>query len=262
MRRSFSFAAERGRRARGRLIAATVLLVLIFILDAILGGPVRGALRGAVAALWSATSSVRLSITDSGYFASHRALARDNELLREQLASAQEDAAAYQGLKQENDDLRGLLHLASTTRGITAPVVSSFSTSPYGTFMIGAGKMDGIASGDLVLTSDGFVIGTVTTPGDRTSLVTGTFASGSSIDALVGSAPAVVEGRGGGNATARLPRDASVSVSDPVIAPSLGSRQIGVVGHIDASESSAEQVVYIRLPMNLSALRYVYIATR
>ncbi len=262
MRRDFSFTTERGRRARRRLVAATALVIVIFILDALFGGTLAGAIRSLTAGIWSASSSVRQTILQSGYFATHRALARDNALLRDQLAAIQEDAAAYQGLKAENNQLRAFLHMASTSRGITAPVISSFRSSPYGTFLVGAGEADGITEGAIVMSSQDFAIGTVKSVTANTALVAGTFASGQSTDALIGNTAAVVEGRGGGNAVATVPREAVVHEGDSVIAPALGSRQIGIVGHIDASESSAEQTVYIDLPINLSTLRYVYLVPK
>ena len=109
------------------------------------------------------------------------------------------------------------------------------------------------------MTSQDFAIGTVTDASAHSSLVTSVFASGATVDALLGTSAAIVTGRGGGNAVASIPREATVSVNDPVVAPSLSSRQIGVVGHVDSNPASAEQIVYIQLPFNLSSLRYVYI---
>jgi len=259
MRRDLSFTAQRGRRARQRLIFATILIVILFILDALFGGPLRLALQSGAATVWKVTASARNAITGSGYFTSHRTLAQQNETLEEQLAASQSDAAAYQGLKEENDELRAFLHLASSTPGLTAPIVSSFRASPYGTFMIGAGTADGVVPGSIVMSTEDFAIGTVTSAEVHTALVTGSFASGSSIDVLIGTTAAVANGRGGGNAIAMVPREASIHENDAVVAPSLGSHQIGIVGHVDDSASSAEQTVYIQLPINLSSLRYVYI---
>ena len=66
-------------------------------------------------------------------------------------------------------------------------------------------------------------------------------------------------GDGGGNAHASVPRGIPVHEGDAVIANAYGGRAIGVVGKVVSSPASAEQTVYMRLPVDLASLRYVYI---
>ncbi|MEK7601302.1 MAG: rod shape-determining protein MreC [Patescibacteria group bacterium] len=250
------------RDGRRRLFFATVFVLVVIALDMFSGGSLRATARSLTARVWSASAYVRGAVFGSGFFSSRASLASENATLRETLARYQEGAAGYQVLKQENDSLRSMLHLAQSERGITAPVVSSVIASPYGTFLVGAGTTDSVAVGSLVVTEGGFVVGTVSEAASRTSVVSELFAGGSSVNVLVGGAPAEAVGRGGGNARISLSRDVSVREGDPVTAPSLGGRAVGTVGKVVSDPSNASQTVYVILPVNLASLTYVYVIPR
>jgi cell shape-determining protein MreC len=246
-------------RGRSRLLFATVLILLIFALDALLGGPFRNFTRGVAASLWTGMGSVRSSIAASGFFARNSTLATENTSLKSQLAALQERAAAYNGLKEENDTLRTMLHFARDSQGVTAPVVSSYHASPYGTFTVGAGANDAIATGDLALSDTGYVVGRVADVGETHTLVKTAFKSGTQIDVIIGNAAVSATGEGGGNARVAVPRGIDVRVGDPVIAPGFGGHPVGIVGKVEQVSTTAEQKVYIVLPVNVSLMRFVYI---
>lgn len=259
MAREFSFNPPGGRRGRRKLIYATLLVLILLALDSLTGGSVRAIVQKAGSTLWTSSERARSAVFDSGYFSTRRSLANENKVLREQLDRNTEKASAYEALRQENDLLRALLHLAQEETGITAPIVSSVRSSPYGTFLVGAGLVDNIPAGSLVVTEGGFVVGRVSEVRERTTLVTEIFAGGGSVDAMIGGAVAPAEGRGGGNARVIMPRGVLIQEGDPVTAPQLGGRPIGLVGKVESDTSSASQMVYVSLPVNLASLRYVYI---
>lgn len=250
---------------RNRLLAVTVLVLLTFAGDLVLRGAIRNEVHGGVAIVSRWAAAAGNVVTGSGLLSSKRSLERQNRLLREDLARLEERAASYGALRAENDALRALAHMVGSTTastvgsGVTAPIVSSVRSSPYGTFLIGAGSADGIASGSPVLTSGGFVVGVVSATGAHSAVVSEVFAPGASVEAVLGGAPVSVRGSGGGNASVKIPRGLSVGIGDPVVAPQFGQRPIGIVGSVASSPASASQDVYIRLPVNLSSLRYVYI---
>ncbi len=252
--------SEATRRGRRRLLILTLCIIALLLLDLVTGSHLRASIRTAVASLWSGTTRIGSTLHLSGVFSTKSGLAHENAALRQRIADAEDRAAAAAALKSENDQLRTLLHLAETTPGKGAPVISSFRTSPYGTFIIGLGSSDGIEKGQLVYSAGGFVVGTITDVENATALVTNVFAADASTDAIIGGAAVPVVGNGGGNATAHVPRGVTIAVGDPVMAPSLHGRPIGVVGKIDADPTSADQTVHIRLPVNLSLLSYVYVA--
>lgn len=256
MKERFVFGSS-GRTTGRRLLAlATLFAVVILALDIFSHGAVRSVVRGLAAHMWVSGDAGAQSVAHTGFFATHSMLAHENASLNSQLAQCKNDTAEITALRDENAQLRALANLAARERGVAAAVVSSFLSSPYGTFLISAHAPD-VATGDLVLTPDGFVIGRITDAGKSTSLVGEIFASDAIIEGLVSGSAATLSGYGGGNARAALPRDVHVVVGDVVIAPSLGQRPIGLVGSVESSASSADQQVYIRLPANLSSLRYV-----
>lgn len=249
------------RRARRRLLAATVAIVLLFLIDLIFGGVLRTSVRIGTNFLWRAGSAAGTSIAHSGLFATRSGLARQNAALQDTVAQLQDRAAAYTVLSAENQQLRALVHLAENAPGITAPVISSFRTSPYGTFLIGAGTADGVRTGALVLTSDGFVIGHVADVSGRSALVIGLFAPGQTIDVLIRGIPVGLKGEGGGKAAGDAPRGVPIVEGDVVVAPSLGQRPVGIVGSVQGSEASAATKLLVRVPVNLEALSFVYVET-
>jgi cell shape-determining protein MreC len=254
-----TFAYDRSQReGRRRLLWATILIVLLVFVDIVSGGRIRSLVKSGGAGLWNASAHVRNTLFGSGFFTSRASLAAENAALREALSRAQEDAASYKALQDENEQLRAVAHLAADRQGITAPVVSSVFASPYGTFLIGAGSL-AVAPGDIALTADGFAVATISDAGDKTATASEIFAPNSTTNVLIGTSPAQAQGRGSGNARARLPRDVAVSVGDVVTAPELGGRPIGVVGKVESSPAAAEQTVYISLPVDLASLRFVYL---
>ncbi len=246
-----------------RLLAVTALVIFLFVLDVLTGGSIRHRLRGGAVVIGEWSGRVGTNIVSTGIFRTRASLEAQNRSLSEELAQFEERAGGYEALRSENEQLRAFVHLVedstSGSDGVTAPVVSSVRTSPYGTFLIGAGEAEGITRGSFVLTSGGFVVGTVTDVGAHTAVVGEIFAPGASIEAILGGATFSAIGSGGGNARAKVPRALTIQINEPVVAPELGQRPIGIVGSIASSSASASQDVFIVLPVNLSSLKYVYI---
>lgn len=260
--KSFEFShrsSHEAKQNRRRLMAATALVVVLVVLDMLTGGSVRSLARSLGSSIWQGTERVRAAILESGYFATHRALARENAALRSQVAQYQEKAAGYDVLASENAQLRAALHFSQGENTITAPVVSSFRSSPYGTFMIGAGERDALQVGSAVLSDGGFVLGTVSDVHAKTSMIKAALSAGERIDALIGETAVTIFGDGGGNGHASVPLGIVVTEGTPVVSPAHGGRAIGIVGRIDAPPASPDQTVYVHVPFNLSSLRYVYV---
>lgn len=256
----FSHRSSHGAKAgRRRLLAMTALVVVLIVLDLITGGAVRSLVRSATSSLWAGTERARSSIAHTGYFSSRRSLAEDNAALRNDNTSLREKAAAHDVLLAENEQLRAALGLAQNRRGITAPIVSSFRSSPYGSFIVGLGRSDLIAVGDLVVTEGGFVVGVVSDVQAKTSAIEGVFSAGKVTDALIGGTAVVLTGDGGGNAHTEVPRGVDVSEGQSVISLAHGGRALGIVGRIESSPTSPDQKIFVRLPVNLTSLRYVFV---
>jgi cell shape-determining protein MreC len=243
------------------LVVATLVVVLLFIVDTLSGGGVRIVARSITSTLSQGLSHIATSIFGSGYLSSRSALESENRSLTAQVAQLQERAALATALQAQVQVLASMAHLAESVPGITAPVTSSVIASPYGTFLIGVGTAQGVRTGALALSSEGLVIGRVSQVDAHTSTVVETFAPGATTQALLVGAALTVRGVGGGNAITQAPHGLVVHVGDAVTAPEFAGRPIGIVGHVDSNPSSATVQVYIGLPITLSALQYVYIVT-
>lgn len=240
------------------LAAATLLVIALVAADAGSGGAVRRIVRESGASASGFASRMLRGVSESGVFASRRSLEERAASLEAEASRLRPLAAAAPVLQAENDQLRALVRLAEPG-GVTAPVVSSVLSSPYGTFVIGAGAQEGIVPGAVVVGADGYAIGVVSDVSPHRATVREALAPDAKTEAVIGGIAAVLTGSGGGNGRAPLPRDAAVSPGELAFAPALGQRPVGIVGAIASSSASATQEAYVRLPVNLSSLRYVYV---
>lgn len=240
-------------------MAATLFILIVFITDIISHGMVRSLARAGAADLDGAASSVASFFMANGYVHSRAQLIGENEALQARVNTLSAQAQMYTTLQDENRALAALVHLAQTTRGVTATIDSSFDVSPYGTFLVGAGSAQGIQVGDIVLTDQDLVLGTVANVGPNHSLVTEVFAPGRSVEGTIDGSPATIGGRGGGNAYAALPQSVPVHAGDRVVVPGFGMRTVGVVGNVSTNAATAANDVFIGLPVNVHSLRYVFI---
>ena len=241
------------------MLVATFIVLVIVLADLWSGGLARSYARAFAVFVGGSARSTLEWISSARFFSSRRVLLAENETLRTALETLEERSAFVAVLREENTTLRSMLAIASEERGLTVPIVSSFRASPYGTFLIGAGENEGIQNGSIVVSNGGFVMGEVTDNVGASALVTSVFAPKSTVDALVSGVPIVLEGRGSENARAEAPRDARISSGDVVFAPKYGGRPIGVVGELRSEANDATKVLFIRLPVNLSSLRFVYV---
>ncbi len=244
---------------RRHLMLATLVVILVLLVDIATGGRVRSLIRGIAARAWDGTHAITSGIQSIGLFATHTQLAAANASLREQLAQYQGQEANAAALQQQNEDLQRMVHLVATHPGITAPVVGMPDAAPYGTFLVGAGRGDGVAAGALVRTDDGFAIGRVSDVQAHEATVVELLAPDAQIEVGDGTTSFTLRGIGGGNARAEVPRDAVIHPGDVLIAPSAGGAPVAVVGHIDADPAGGAQQVYARIPQGMTATRYVLI---
>lgn len=253
------FVVHRSRRNSSRaLLVATLLVILIFAFDMVSGGVVRHAVQRFGAGVSQTASAAATSVASTGLFASRAALEAQNAALSQEVASYKAQAAYTQVLLDENTQLSAIAHLAAQDPGTTAPIVSSVISSPYGTFLIGAGSAEGVVRGAIALSPGGFVLGQVVDTGAHTATVSEVFAPTAVTDVTIHGSAAELTGEGG-DALAKMPRDSVVAIGDSVYVPTLGARPAGIVGSIASSSSSAWQSVYVGLPESISSMQYVYV---
>ncbi|HEV3245533.1 MAG TPA: rod shape-determining protein MreC [Candidatus Paceibacterota bacterium] len=243
---------------RGNLFFATLIAILIVLINMATGGKISSLARDVVAPISNIGGKIGEDITQNGYFSSRRALEAQIAALQNEVQQEQLQAAAFSALEQRDTSLSALEHLAQTAPGLAAPITSSIVSSPYGTFTIGAGSADYVLQGAMVLSDEGFVVGKVVQVQSHRSLVAQIFASRMQTTVSIDGAAVVASGEGG-EAEAQVPHGIVVSQGDPAIAPEYDDRPIGIVQHVDSNPANAQQAVYIALPISLASLEYVYV---
>jgi cell shape-determining protein MreC len=241
------------------LVIVTFVVVVLAVVDIFLGAPVRIALRSTLAPVEGTLHAATSALFERTFWSSRGALFAELESLRARVAVLEARSAAYEIVSLQNDELRALVKLVETEQGLTAPIISSFLSSPYGTFYIGVGSEEGVSPGNLVLFEGGFVLGIVSDVTPKTATVRAIFAPGETRDGVVDTVTLSLEGRGRGNARAQVPREAPLVEGQAVIVPSLGGRPVGLIGHIESATSSVYSTVHIILPVNLNSIRFVHI---
>lgn len=247
---------ESAARTR-RIAAATAIVLLIVVLDIVTHGAERSPLVGAVGGIQAASWRAADAMLGSGVFESKLALSAENRALKEELEHLRSAALSAAALEAQNAELAKLAHLAQVRPGVAATVASSESS--VGTFYVSAGSREGVATGDIVRTDDGFVIGVVVSVQQTTALCRDVFAPGAVVGALVGTTPISLEGRGGSNARGTAERAAPVAVGDIVTSSALRGYPVGIVGAVETDVSDAFQTVYVRTATSIAMTRYVYI---
>jgi cell shape-determining protein MreC len=247
----------------GTLVLVILLCAALFGIDALTGGTLRSYARSSGTVVWTAAASAGDIFKGSGGLSTRASLARENQALRSELALHIEENARYNAVIEENEVLHTLAALAGEEgAGVSARVLTSYRTSPYGTFTINAGEREGVAEGNVVLTPGGFILGSVTNVDAFSATVESLFAPGKETDFIVGDSAFTAIGRGGGNTKAEISREAAVAEGMFATAPAYGGRTAGLVGHIEIASSSATQTLFIRIPVNLATLKFVYVVPR
>lgn len=249
---------HRNRRNTRGLAVASVAVLLILAVDLLSSGALRGVVQSGSVAIWRGFNITVDAVFGSGFFRTRNSLAAENKKLRQEIEHMREQTTLYAALREDYAAVSALVHLAESTSGLTAPVASSFVSSPYGTFHIKAGNSSGVAEGDLVFSADGFMIGIVIEAHSGVSVVRELFAPGAKSDVTIHGAGAIATGRGGGNARVEIARGIQVAEGDIVRLASSG-KPVGVVGKVEADSASSVQDVFIRFPLNLSSVRFVFV---
>lgn len=252
---------SRGSSATRVLVFVTIFVALSMTLDWFLAGGLRTYVRAALQPIVSIAASAAHTVARTETWKTRSALQHEVIRLQEELARRDVLLASENALRQENEILRSLVRLSDKKEGFAVPVISSFSSSPYGTFTIGAGSLRGVQEGDIALVGD-FVLGTVSEVSQNSSLVRAVLAPGITTEVLSGTVGFSLSGRGGGNGFAQVPREAELENGAPIVSPSLGERPVGVIGRIESASSSAFSDVYVAFPFNIQAIRFVFVSPR
>ena len=248
---------------RNRQFVAVFVLISIFGVFFSFDNPVKrglsGGMRATAAIAWEARHSAVEAFNSYGGIASRIELAKEKAQLKMEIDRLQTLSLHNDVLRGENEVLRGMLKLREAhPKGLSAPVLSNPSVSPYGTFVVGSGSEDGVTVGAHVLSAPRVAIGKVLEVDSHTALV-GLFSTpGKRTEIMMGKTRLQYIGRGDGNGLVIVPRGVSVSEGDAVQLPGLPFA-IGFAGFIKSDPEDAQTTVLVRVPANLPSLSFVQI---
>jgi len=202
-----------------------------------------------------------------GYFQRIHSLQQENQSLQDQLYVFKVKEVEFNQMKKEYEDLKALMNTtlpsngAGGTQVVTARVLSKPPFTPYDTFVVDGGSVDGVQMGDLVYANDALVIGRVTKVTSHTSYVT-LFSSGDQTQEFVVSRTGVsvaVTGMGGGNFALYVPKDFDIQVGDVLSEPSYGLGVVAEVYAVDQTMQNSFKRVYARVPKPIFRSTFVRI---
>lgn len=253
---------RRNSRRRNRLriagfLAAAVLVVFLF-------GDVFGSGSSFVT---SPLKSVRNWVLESGgtipsYLRDRHVLITQKEELERQLSEHQATTLLAERLGNENDELRALMHVGTSSR-IAAGVVMRPSETPYDVLLIDRGSGHGITEGALVFAAGDTVIGTIARvfPGSALVSLISTPGMQSTVYIYGPDIFTTAEGVGGGVLRVSVPQGIPLAVDDVVALPTTDAGIFGSISHIEALESSPAQYGFVTSPQPLQSLRLVSVSS-
>lgn len=261
MRTNFNIKGRRRRRNSTTkwvavfVVIATLTVLQMFRID-LFGGFMHSALRPLLTTEKRIVDEARRYIT---LLSSKYDLARKNSELENRIKELKPAALLIETLRNENNELKGLLNRSERDDTILASVLAKPSVSLYDTFIIDVGETDNILKGDFVLVYGDFIVGTITEVYRRTSLVTLFSSGGRKTDVTLGDEHLLVSalGRGGGNFVTQLPRGVEVLVDDIVILPNISTQIFGVVEQVLFTPADQFQTILFKNPINMAEVTWV-----
>ncbi len=184
--------------------------------------------------------------------------------LEAELASSTAALADRDLLYQENLNLKQILGRSGGKQIILAGVLMRPPATPYDTLMLDAGSEQGVAVGDLVLGGGESAIGTIAQVYPTTARAELFSSPGQNLTALLTSGdgaatPIDIVGQGSGSMTATVPAGTGALVGETIVFPGVNGNLAAKVSAVTAKEGDSFETIYLKLPTNPFALRFVEI---
>jgi len=190
-------------------------------------------------------------------------LIQENTIYRDELLQLRREVFLTSILKQDNARLLALLNRAREKENfLPASVISDDSFSPYDTFILDIGSEHGVREGMIVFTPEGIAVGVVSAILEKTATVAYFSAPTMSIDVVLNATTSIhttLKGYGSGTMILSLPRDVEVATGNTVQLPTFLTYPIGEVVDIEAKPEDAYKTIYVKSPVNIHTLRYVFL---
>ncbi len=255
------------RPIRKKVILTAVVVLGLAVSAAIftLRTPVffEGALHRVGALVWRAEN--RLGSGTGSVFSFFRAkssLVAENKEFEERISFLEQSRVDYAALERENRALKELLHRVPETHDLVlAYVLAKPNQTPYDTFIIDAGREDGIIAGDAVFAGGVSIIGEIETVYARTAKARLFSSPNMSVNVLLGEEGLALTARGLGNGTFSLevPRDTAVEAGDDVFLPQRPPVFFGTVEAVGSGATDPVKIVLFRSAVNAAELKWIQV---
>ena len=199
-----------------------------------------------------------------GYFVSKKSLIEDNLSLKQEIVGLRMTEVDHQVLLKEFEDMKSKLGRGENASRIVSRVLSKPPYSPYDTFVIDAGSEDGVSLGSPVYISDNIIVGLIKNVTPSTSLVELFSNGGLEQETTLSRTGAMykLQGLGGANMKLEVPKDTDIVWGDVFLYPRFSPSMVGSVYYIDVSSQSSFKTIYIRVPVNVFATKYVFVESK
>jgi len=184
----------------------------------------------------------------------------ENLKLREELVESRLELLSLDILKEENNELKGLLGRKTEERkSIVASVLLHPPQVPYDVIVIDIGEEGGVKEGMLVGAYGDILLGFVEEVFANKSRVRLYSRAGEEISVLINNTNifTIAKGNGGGNFEITLPRVDEAKEGSLVITPGAEPFILGIVEFIKADMADAFQKVLFKTPLNIQELKWV-----
>jgi len=215
---------------------------------------------------WKTRDSLRATVVATyDSLDSTQSLVAENIALHNELSTMRRENFMAQITMHENETLRSLLGRVDTKKNLVpAAIVNEDTYSPYESFVIDRGTRDGLTDHMLVLSPEGFALGSIYRALDTTSVVTKFSAPTIKTEVLLNATTTIhtsMQGYGGGTMVLRVPRDLEVTEGTDVVLPNFVASPIGTVARVELTPQDAYQTVYVSSPVNVYQVHYVFVDT-
>jgi cell shape-determining protein MreC len=179
--------------------------------------------------------------------------------LRDEALSQENKLTLLSSLSSEVEDLKKILNRGSSEQYVVASILTRPPQSLYDTFIIDIGSQKGVTVGDVVSVDGTFVVGTIESTQENTSLVSLFSTPGTSHEAYISDIgiSLVIKGKGNGTFVAEVPRDILIEEGMSVLSAGINTQSYGVVKNVDSDPRDPTKRILIEGPLTLQHVRLV-----
>lgn len=248
----------------GYLVAgALIVLVLILVFLTALPRSLGTAAHSIGRIFWNSKEVMNERIEENARLISmsKRLLVDLAEVQQEELSVARSLAWESEMLRSENAELRSLLgHRDRTISQHAARIISRPPQSAYDRIVIDQGAEDGIVIGQFATAYGTVALGIVEEVYPHTAIIRlySNANTESHVQFVTSGLTATAIGHGGGSYIIELPQSIEIAEGEQVIQVESG-KLLGVVGGIDTDPREPFQQVYVRMPINIRYLDWLFL---